>query len=188
MKIYAFITRAADKSYEGHIALHAPIGAHQKFESYTAAATWLAEELEGKTAGLAARRDYASKTAASVDSKNAEKFHWAHKLAGNNGHFLPLVILDGHGKVVRGGINRDKMARWCSEQNGDGGEFRIARADTGEILGGDADILLSLSEVAEIVGTSRDYLRQLIHRGKLDARKVGRDWVTTENAARKVLR
>lgn len=39
-------TRAADKSYEGHIASRAPLGAHRKFASYADAASWLAARKE----------------------------------------------------------------------------------------------------------------------------------------------
>lgn len=43
----------------------------------------------------------------------------------------------------------------------------------------DPDELISLAEAAERYGFDQDYLRQLIHRGRLKAKKVGRDWLTT---------
>ncbi len=43
----------------------------------------------------------------------------------------------------------------------------------------DRDELISLAEAAERSGFDQDYLRQLIHRGRLKAKKVGRDWLTT---------
>jgi excisionase family DNA binding protein len=39
--------------------------------------------------------------------------------------------------------------------------------------------LISLTEAAEHYGLSSDYLRQLAIRGRLNARKIGRNWVTT---------
>ena len=45
-----------------------------------------------------------------------------------------------------------------------------------------ADDLLSLREVAEISGLSTSHLRLLARTGRLRARKMGRDWFTTEAA------
>lgn len=41
------------------------------------------------------------------------------------------------------------------------------------------DDLLSLSQAAESYGFSGDYLRRLAEKGRLRARKLGRDWLTT---------
>jgi excisionase family DNA binding protein len=41
------------------------------------------------------------------------------------------------------------------------------------------DALISLSEAAALYGFDQDYLRQLVHRQRLRAKKVGRDWLTT---------
>ena len=38
---------------------------------------------------------------------------------------------------------------------------------------------IPLSEAAEILSTSRDYVNVLVRRGKLHAIKLGRNWVTT---------
>jgi excisionase family DNA binding protein len=39
--------------------------------------------------------------------------------------------------------------------------------------------LISLSEASELFGLGADYLRQLVLRGRLKARKIGRNWITT---------
>ena len=39
--------------------------------------------------------------------------------------------------------------------------------------------LISLTEAAEQYGLSSTYLRQLAIKGRLKARKIGRNWVTT---------
>ena len=43
----------------------------------------------------------------------------------------------------------------------------------------DKQELISLAEAAERYGFSTAYLRQLARKGRLKAKKVGRDWVTT---------
>ena len=43
----------------------------------------------------------------------------------------------------------------------------------------DKDRLIPLTEAAQIYGFSQVYLRQLARKGRLRAKKVGRDWVTT---------
>jgi uncharacterized protein YuzE len=47
--------------------------------------------------------------------------------------------------------------------------------------------LLPLSEAAEIAGLSPTTLKLQIHNGKLQAKKVGRNWVTTEAWLREYL-
>jgi excisionase family DNA binding protein len=42
--------------------------------------------------------------------------------------------------------------------------------------------LISLVEAAEYSGLTHDFLRELARKGKLPARKIGRDWVTTRTA------
>jgi excisionase family DNA binding protein len=42
--------------------------------------------------------------------------------------------------------------------------------------------LISLSEAASISGLSPDHLRRLAEQGKLRAKKIGRNWVTTKEA------
>ena len=49
------------------------------------------------------------------------------------------------------------------------------------------DELISLREAAKLSGLSHDHLRRLAGRGDLKARKIGRDWVTTERALRDYL-
>ena len=41
--------------------------------------------------------------------------------------------------------------------------------------------LISLPEAGELYGFNADYLTQLAKRGRLEAQKVGRFWVTTPN-------
>ncbi len=42
--------------------------------------------------------------------------------------------------------------------------------------------LISLTEAAEISGFTDSYIRKLARSGKIWARKIGRNWVTTEDA------
>ena len=42
--------------------------------------------------------------------------------------------------------------------------------------------LISLEEASEISGLSNDHLRRLAEQGKLDAKKIGRNWITTKEA------
>lgn len=44
---------------------------------------------------------------------------------------------------------------------------------------GKKDELLTLSQAAEAYGYSGDYLRRLAEKGRLKARKLGRNWLTT---------
>ena len=44
---------------------------------------------------------------------------------------------------------------------------------------GDKHELISLAEAAKRYGFSTSYLRRLARKGRLNAKKVGRDWVTT---------
>ena len=46
----------------------------------------------------------------------------------------------------------------------------------------DVDDLLSLEEAAEIIGRSPTTLRSAARRGSLEAKRIGRDWVTTHDA------
>ena len=43
----------------------------------------------------------------------------------------------------------------------------------------DKDRLISLADAGKIYGFSPNYLRQLIHRNRLKARKIGGVWLTT---------
>jgi excisionase family DNA binding protein len=45
-----------------------------------------------------------------------------------------------------------------------------------------SDQLLSLSDAANRYGFSSDYFRRLAEKGRLDARKIGRQWLTTADA------
>jgi len=47
--------------------------------------------------------------------------------------------------------------------------------------------LISLKEAAAISGLSHDHLRRLAGRGDLWAKKIGRDWLTTEKAVEEYL-
>lgn len=50
-----------------------------------------------------------------------------------------------------------------------------------------ADDLLSLGEAAALTGLSASHLRLLASRGRIKAKKVGRNWITTEAAVRAYL-
>jgi len=50
-----------------------------------------------------------------------------------------------------------------------------------------ANDLLSLSDAAERFGYSADYFRRLAEKGRLQARKVGRQWLTTADAVESFL-
>ena len=47
--------------------------------------------------------------------------------------------------------------------------------------------LISLKEAASLSGLSHDHLRRLAGRGDLWAKKIGRDWLTTEEAIKEYL-
>ena len=49
------------------------------------------------------------------------------------------------------------------------------------------DEFISLKDAAEICELSHDHLRRLAGKGDLWAKKIGRDWVTTERAVREYL-
>lgn len=49
------------------------------------------------------------------------------------------------------------------------------------------DDLLSLNEAAELCGLSASHLRLLVRRGEVWGKKLGRNWVTTEQAVRQYL-
>ena len=42
--------------------------------------------------------------------------------------------------------------------------------------------LISLWQASELCGLSPDHLRRLAEQGKLDANKIGRNWITTKEA------
>ncbi len=44
--------------------------------------------------------------------------------------------------------------------------------------------LISLHEASKLSGLSHDHLRRLAGQGKLWAKKIGRNWVTTDQAVR----
>jgi len=52
----------------------------------------------------------------------------------------------------------------------------------------DREELISLSEAAAISGLSLKHLGLLARQGKLRARKIGRNWVTTKKAVAEYLR
>ena len=52
----------------------------------------------------------------------------------------------------------------------------------------DREELITLSEAAAISGLSQVHLSLLARKGKLRARKIGRDWVTTREAVDEYLR
>ena len=47
--------------------------------------------------------------------------------------------------------------------------------------------LISLNKAAEVSGLSQDHLRRLAEKGQIWAKKLGRNWVTTEQAVREYL-
>ncbi len=46
----------------------------------------------------------------------------------------------------------------------------------------DKSRLISLAEASSLYGLNADYLRTLAQKGRLEAHKIGRNWVTTPNA------
>ena len=50
-----------------------------------------------------------------------------------------------------------------------------------------AERLISLAEAAELCGLSAGYLRQLVRNRVIWGKKIGRNWVTTEEAVREYL-
>jgi excisionase family DNA binding protein len=50
-----------------------------------------------------------------------------------------------------------------------------------------AERLISLAEAAEVCGLSAGYLRQLVRSRLIWGKKIGRNWVTTEEAVREYL-
>lgn len=48
--------------------------------------------------------------------------------------------------------------------------------------------LISLPEAAELYGFNADYLGQIARRGRLEAQKVGKMWVTTPKAVEDYIR
>lgn len=49
------------------------------------------------------------------------------------------------------------------------------------------DELIPLNEAAKLSGLSHDHLRRLAGQGDIWAKKIGRNWVTTEAAVREYL-
>lgn len=49
------------------------------------------------------------------------------------------------------------------------------------------DELISLRQAAKKSGLSHDHLRRLAGQGKIWAKKIGRNWVTTEEAVKQYL-
>ena len=47
--------------------------------------------------------------------------------------------------------------------------------------------LISLNKAAEVSGLSQDHLRRLAEQGQIWAKKLGRNWVTTEQAVQEYL-
>jgi excisionase family DNA binding protein len=49
------------------------------------------------------------------------------------------------------------------------------------------DELISLDEAAKLSGLTADHLRRLVRQGDLWGKKIGRNWVTAEQAVREYL-
>ena len=49
------------------------------------------------------------------------------------------------------------------------------------------DNLISLAEAAELSGMSQSHIRLLVRTGKISGKKIGRNWVTTEESLRNYL-
>ena len=47
--------------------------------------------------------------------------------------------------------------------------------------------LISLTEAAALSGLSADHLRRLAEKGRLQAKKIGRNWITTREAVAEYL-
>lgn len=52
----------------------------------------------------------------------------------------------------------------------------------------DSEDLISLAEAAAVCGLSPDHLGLLARRGLIEARKIGRNWVTTKAAVEAYMR
>ena len=52
----------------------------------------------------------------------------------------------------------------------------------------DKNRLISLAEAAELYGFSHNYLRRLVNRNRLEAKKIGNSWVTTPNQIEQYIR
>lgn len=51
-----------------------------------------------------------------------------------------------------------------------------------------ASQLISVTEAAEISGFTTGYVRRLLSEGKVEGVKIGRNWVTTEEAIREYMK
>lgn len=51
----------------------------------------------------------------------------------------------------------------------------------------DKDALVTISQAAKNYGFSGDYFRRLAEKGRLEARKIGRQWLTTLDAVESFL-
>ena len=51
----------------------------------------------------------------------------------------------------------------------------------------ESDDLITLSQAAKSYGFSGDYFRRLAEKGRLEARKIGRQWLTTSDAVESFL-
>ena len=60
-------------------------------------------------------------------------------------------------------------------------------SDKGSTTQPSLDDLLSLNEAAELCGLSASHLRLLVRKGEIWGRKLGRNWVTTEQAIKEYL-
>jgi excisionase family DNA binding protein len=47
---------------------------------------------------------------------------------------------------------------------------------------------IAVAEASEISGFTTGYIRKLLRRGRIEGLRIGRDWVTTEEAIREYLR
>lgn len=62
------------------------------------------------------------------------------------------------------------------------------QAANGDPLGDFASELISVTRAAEISGLTPGYIRRLLRQERIEGKRLGRDWFTTEEAIREYLR
>ncbi|MDP3740803.1 MAG: hypothetical protein Q8R08_00570, partial [bacterium] len=97
----------------------------------------------------------------------------AANLVGSTPAYLNVLIHRGKLKAQKVGRNWFTTKEWLFEHFG--GKNGVSGQEESQV-----SRLLPLSTAAELVSSSSAYLNVLIHRGKLKAQKVGRNWLTTK--------
>ncbi|TSA46548.1 hypothetical protein D4R52_00320, partial [bacterium] len=92
----------------------------------------------------------------------------AAKLLGKSRDYLNVLIRRGKLHARKIGLNWVTTQEWINEFQKQSISITLENG------------LVPLSEAAKVLGTSRDYLNVLVRRGKLKAKKSGRNWATTK--------